>query len=165
MRFYVILLTFICFKTLAVDIKGVVQVNVVKADGLESWYDESTGILAYSDSGVNVQQALVEISDSLAPGLSYNVVANYHQTGQQNLGISQAQLKYKPLSSSSLRWRARAGFFFPKMSLENVDTGWLSPFTYTQSAINSWIGEELRTPGVEFTLYSPGRSRNSPISW
>lgn len=51
------------------------------------------------------------------------------------------------------------------MSLENVDIGWLSPYTYTQSAINSWIGEELRTAGLELSLYSPGRARRSPWSW
>lgn len=149
----------------AVEVKGVVQLNYVKADEQSSWFDQGTGILAYSKDGPNVQQALVELSDNFSNGLSYTIVANYYQIGEQNLGISQAQISYKPLSSNKLRWRGRVGFFYPKMSLENVDTGWLSPFTYTQSAVNSWVGEELRTAGLELTLYSPGRTRNSPISW
>lgn len=150
---------------LAVEVKGLVQVNYVNADGQTSWFDEGTGILAYSKDSVNVQQALIELSDDFSHGLSYAIVANYYALGEQNLGISQAQISYKPLSSNKLRWRARVGFFYPQLSLENVDTGWLSPFTYTQSAINSWVGEELRTAGLELTLYSPGRARNSAISW
>jgi hypothetical protein len=150
---------------IAAEVKGVVQLNYVKADEHPSWFDKDTGILAYSKDSANVQQALVELSDNFASGLSYVVVANYYQLGEQNLGISQAQISYKPLSNSKFRWRARAGFFYPKLSLENVDTGWLSPFTYTQSAVNSWVGEELRTAGLELTLFSPGRARNRPISW
>ena len=158
-------LLLISTKGLAVEVKGLVQLNYVKASDQSSWFEEGTGILAYSQDSANVQQALVEVSDNFSNGLSYEVVANYYQLGEQNLGISQAQISYKPLSSAKLRWRARVGFFYPKLSLENVDTGWVSPFTYTQSAINSWVGEELRTAGLEFTLYSPGRTRNSPISF
>ena len=152
-------------ESYAADVEAVVQLNYVRADSLKSWFEQDTGILAYSEDGVNVQQALVNVSDTFSSGLSYDLVAHYYPLGEQNLGISQAQLSYKPLSQDKLRWRARAGFFYPKMSLENVDTGWLSPFTYTQSAINSWIGEELRTAGLEFTVFSSGRSRNSPFSW
>lgn len=152
-------------RGLAVEVTGIVQLNYVKASEQTSWFDEGTGILAYSKDGTNVQQAFVELSDSFSNGLSYNLVANYYQLGEQNLGISQAYLSYKPLSRSKIRWRGRIGFFYPKLSLENVDSGWLSPFTYTQSAVNSWIGEELRTPGIELSVFSPGRSRNSPISF
>src|SRR6185437_6111030 len=49
-------------------------------------------------------------------------------------------------------WSAKAGAFFPTISLENDDLGWTSPYTLTPSAINSWIGEELRTIGSEGTL-------------
>jgi hypothetical protein len=49
-------------------------------------------------------------------------------------------------------WSAKAGAFFPTISLENDDLGWTSPYTLTYSAINSWIGEELRTIGAEGTL-------------
>lgn len=149
----------------AVEVKALVQLNYVKASEQSSWLEEGSGILAYSQNSANVQQALMQLSDHFSSGVSYEVVANYYQLGEQNLGLTQAQLSYKPLSSTKLRWRARVGFFYPKLSLENVETGWLSPFTYTQSAINSWVGEELRTAGLEFTLYSPGRTRNSPFSF
>ena len=61
-------------------------------------------------------------------------------------------LRYAPASSGDVSWSVKAGAFFPTISLENDDLGWTSPYTLTPSAINSWIGEELRTIGSEGTL-------------
>ena len=149
----------------AAEVNLLVQANYVKADQKASWYQGDTGILAYSDSGANLQQAILDISDTFSSGLSYELVANYYPLGEQHLGVSQAYLSYKPLSQNAIRWRARAGVFYPAMSVENVSQAWLSPYTYTQSAINSWLGEELRIAGGEITLFSPGRARNSAFSW
>lgn len=149
----------------AAEINVLLQANYVSADQKASWYQGDTGILAYSDSGINLQQALIDIRDTFSSGLSYELVANYYPLGEQHLGVSQAQLSYKPLSQQLVRWRARAGVFYPAMSLENVAQAWLSPYSYTQSAINSWLGEELRIAGLEMTLFSPGRVRNSAFSW
>ncbi len=46
----------------------------------------------------------------------------------------------------------KSGAFFPTISLENDDLGWASPYTLTPSAINSWIGDELRSIGSEATM-------------
>jgi hypothetical protein len=46
----------------------------------------------------------------------------------------------------------RAGTFFPQLSLENEQIGWSSFWTVTPSAIDSWVGAELRTIGGEGTL-------------
>ncbi len=61
----------------------------------------------------------------------------------------------KPIWSTSLiRSPASArvydsGAFYPPMSLENRATGWETPYTLTPSPISSWIGEEIRTIGLE----------------
>ena len=47
----------------------------------------------------------------------------------------------------------KLGAFFPSISLENDDLGWASPYTLTPSAINSWVGDELRTIGTEARLH------------
>lgn len=156
---------FIAFRSGAVELSGIIQANLTFSDTTQSFVDRGTGILRYGDNGLNAQQAVLRARQDFGTSFSLDVVANYYQDGEQNIGLSQAQLIYKPLSPATTKFKARFGFFYPAMSLENVDEGWLSPFTYTQSAINSWIGEELRTLGAEFTLYSPGRSRNSPWSW
>src|SRR5206468_4696320 len=64
----------------------------------------------------------------------------------------EAYLRYAPAADGKFSWSVKAGAFFPTISLENDDLGWTSPYTLTPSAINSWIGDELRTIGSEGTL-------------
>ena len=60
--------------------------------------------------------------------------------------------RFAPKSDSAWSWSARAGAFFPTLSLENEQIGWSSFWTITPSAINSWVGGELRTIGAEGTV-------------
>lgn len=57
------------------------------------------------------------------------------------------------LHSSSLR--LRAGAFWLPTSRENVDPLWTSRYTITFSALNSWIGQEVRPIGADLQ-WSPG---------
>ena len=41
----------------------------------------------------------------------------------------------------------------------------MSPYNYTNSAINSWLGEEVRTFGVEASIKRPGRQFRSEHSF
>jgi hypothetical protein len=50
--------------------------------------------------------------------------------------------------------RVRAGLFFLPTSRENTDLFWTSPYTLTNSALNSWIAQEVRPIGVD-VQYSP----------
>ncbi len=45
--------------------------------------------------------------------------------------------------------RLRAGQFFLPTSRENTDRLWSSPYTVSFSALNTWIGEEVRPIGAE----------------
>ena len=87
-----------------------------------------------------------------------------YDDGNEDLGISESFITYKPLSQQ-YRHQWRVGAFYPVFSLENVDTAWHSPYTYSFSAINSWLAEELRIIGAEYQLSRPGRAFNSPHSW
>jgi hypothetical protein len=51
----------------------------------------------------------------------------------------------------------KLGAFFPPISQENDAVGWTSPWTLSPSAIDSWVGEELRTIGVEARLEHRGK--------
>ncbi|HVE71240.1 MAG TPA: hypothetical protein VNI54_07715 [Thermoanaerobaculia bacterium] len=47
------------------------------------------------------------------------------------------------------RFRFVEGAFFLPGSRENVDALWESPYTISSSALNSWLGEELRPIGID----------------
>lgn len=151
--------------SMAVEVSGIVQANFAVADDARSYQNNGTGILRYDDDSLNIQQTVLRLSQDLGSDFNLSLTGNYYEDGEHNFGLTQAVVTYKPLTAGTSKFRVRAGFFYPEMSLENVDKGWLSPYTYTQSAINSWIGEELRTAGIEVSLQNPGRLRKSPWSW
>lgn len=146
-------------------VSGLVQVSVADADKNVSFLSRGPGALRFDDKGPHLQQAVIRVEQDLSPVTSIDVILHGYSDGDQRAGVSQFQLNYRPVSADSVKWRARAGVFYPRMSVENLDIGWTSPFTYTPSAINSWIGEELRVAGAEVTFYSPGRQRRSSWSW
>ncbi len=65
-----------------------------------------------------------------------------------HVGIVEAYAE-ENLNVRSDRLRILAGAFFLPASRENIDSLWETPYTLTPSALNSWMGEELRPIGVD----------------
>ncbi len=99
-----------------------------------------------------VGQATYAVTDDL------HAVAVLRIEPEQPAGIDalEAYASWRPAAHGAWRWSVKAGAFFPPVSLENDDLGWTSPYTLTPSAINSWVGDELRTIGGEGTLVHSG---------
>lgn len=81
-----------------------------------------------------------------ADGVARNGVA---AGGGRRAGIVQAHVDL-----FNDRWRLRAGQFWLPASRENVDPLWNSRYTITFSALNTWVGEEVRPIGADLQ-YSP----------
>ena len=153
----------------AAKITGLAEVSLVstekQASWLNSWMQGGVGLLRYDEQdSIVFNQAFIELEQNLPYNISFNGTAHYQADGEQNLGISEAYLSYLPLSQG-FKHQFKAGFFYPRMSLENADSGWTSPYNYNFSAINSWLAEELRTIGMEWTVSRPGRVHRSPHSY
>jgi hypothetical protein len=73
----------------------------------------------------------------------------YEPSQRSAVDLLESYLRYRPVSLTPWRWSVKAGAFFPPVSEENTAPGWTSPWTLTPSAINSWVGEELRIIGSE----------------
>ena len=69
--------------------------------------------------------------------------------GGWRAGLTEAFLQYRPELGPGFALRFRGGLLFPPTSRENVDPLWQSPYTLTLSALNTWIGEELRPVGLD----------------
>lgn len=149
----------------AQTISGRVEIAIVDADELITWQNNGTGILRPESSGLQLQQGFIRTQYDINQNWSIDTILNVHQDGNEHIGFTQAFARYKPLTPSKIKFKSRIGFFYPGMSIENVAHGWLSPYTFTQSAINSWVGEELRTLGAELSIFSNGRARRSKWSW
>ena len=71
--------------------------------------------------------------------------------GWDRLRLIEAFAAWTPTlnESGSAEIRVKGGFFFPHVSLEHIGEAWSTVYSITPSTANAWIGEELRTTGVE----------------
>src|SRR3569833_1146405 len=97
-------------------------------------------------------EAVAQGTLNLTDGLDAIAVARIEPQDRSVGDAQEAYLSWHPSSDDAFSGSVKAGAFFPTISLENDDLGWASPYTLTPSAINSWIGDELRTIGSEGTL-------------
>ncbi len=66
--------------------------------------------------------------------------------------LTEAYLEYRPYPAGGWRSRVKIGAFYAPISLEHRAAGWTNPYLISSSAINTWVGEELRTIGAEYSL-------------
>ena len=131
-------------------------VSLAATDGEESWLDRGFGKLSTSGDGdgdVSVKPLLSEANLIWRPrfswALSATIVGTFQGGERNEAGISEAYFSYKPMRGSSTRVSARAGLMWPSVSLEHEGADWHVRDTITPSAINSWIGEEVRPLAIE----------------
>ncbi len=139
-----------------VDFELFTDVRLGITDGEPTWLDDWLGKGRFGGKLNGDARADLEIAEVAALfDVEFNwewsafVHAKYDETQDGPVDIVEAYLKYAPSPTSRTRYSVRAGLFFPHISRENVGIAWTSPYTITPSAINSWIGEEIRTLGLE----------------
>jgi hypothetical protein len=69
--------------------------------------------------------------------------------GGQRAGLAAGYVQFRPELTPRLALRFKAGTFFSHTSLENTDRLWQSPYSLTPSALNAWLGEEVRLTGLD----------------
>ena len=134
------------------------DVRVAAADGQKSWLDGGSGKLRSGSEGneFKLRPELGNVSLVWKPqfgwALSGTVVTSVQGGERTQLGLSQAYLTFKPMRGGTLAFSARAGMMWPAVSLEHEGADWHVRDSITPSAINSWIGEEVRPVAVEATV-------------
>ena len=140
------------------QLKGLLEGRIALTDPTPSWQDRGFGKTRYGGSASGEQRGVLtgEASVVAQAHISWNLtaVASLTANEQQRHAVDavEAYLLYKSDPSSAHRFRFKLGAFFPPVSLENTGLAWTSPYTINFSAINTWIGEELRTIGAEATF-------------
>jgi len=93
----------------------------------------------------------------------FSAIATAGEDEQNPVDVTEAFLEWRPYPQSQWRWRARLGAFYPPVSLENRGVGWQSLYSLSPSAINTWVGEEVRSIGVEVSATSVGATLGRDI--
>ena len=142
----------------AVDftVDGYADLRMVVPSNQVSWQDGGLGKLRFgAEDGspdFTFAEAAAELSALITPELIGVASVRIAPKQYTALDLLEGYLRYRPVSTSPFRWSIRGGAFFPPVSLENTEIGWTSPWTLTPSAINSWIGEEVRIIGTEASV-------------
>jgi len=138
------------------DLHALTDVKLVGTDNALGWLDGGQGKTRFGGDRQDGRRLTGAIGEVSAVGLgqfgsafSGYLHLRFDREQDVPIDIVESFLAYRPVSTSAWRFNAKAGAFFPPVSLENVGMAWQSPYTITWSAINSWVGEEVRALGGE----------------
>jgi hypothetical protein len=129
--------------------------RLVLADGEKSWVDGGFGKLRSSGNGddVKFRPQLGNVNLIWQPQFGWTVgatlVGSVEGGERTDTGLSQAYFTYRPMRSGKISFSARAGLMWPPVSLEHEGADWHVRDSITPSAINGWIGEEVKPVALE----------------
>ncbi|NGZ87010.1 hypothetical protein [Duganella aceris] len=142
----------------AAEWRGLLDVRAVAADAPRSFLDGGLG-KTRSEDGLQLGQAVLRGDADLSDTISGTLELSADDRHNGVVDVREAWLGWSPLPTGAWKTRVKVGQFFAPSSVE-IDydgIGWTPKRTISSSAINSWIGEELRTNGVEWSGRRLGR--------
>jgi len=146
------------------QIHGFADLRAVAASDDLTWTKGDLGKTRYGgNDGLHFGAAALSARWQVTPALVAVVDVRAESQDHSRISLIEAFARYRPVSTGAWRWSFKAGEFFPPISLENEGVGWTSLWTLTPSAINTWVGEELRTLGAEVRVEH--RSDNSTLEF
>ena len=153
----------------AVEVSGLLDLRLQANDSKSSWIGGGLDKSRFDSSGggIRLGQAFLRFRGEPVESISATATFSAYDDRRGLLDINEAWLAWQPVPTSGWKHRVRAGSFFPATSLEiDYDSvGWTPRYTVSSSAVNSWIGEELRTNGLEYSLSQNGRMSGSSHSY
>ncbi len=140
------------------QVHGYADLRLVSAADETSWSNGGLGKTRYgnNDDGAHFGGGALAATWQMSPALLGVADVRYQPQDHSSTSLVEAFVRFRPVSTDAWRWSLKAGEFFAPVSLENDGVGWTSLWTVTPSAIDSWVGEELRTIGGEFRVEHRG---------
>jgi len=131
------------------------DISFISTSGHPSWLEGSGGKLRFDEDtdGLKLSRGFIDYEALLTDSVKVHLVSElYHDDFGPTIDLTEAYLQWRPMTESANRYRLKVGAFYPRISLENVGPGWSSAYSINPSAINTWVGEELRSVGLEFSV-------------
>jgi hypothetical protein len=135
---------------------GLLDLRAAGADGQPSFLHGGFGKTRFGGDSSGDWLGHAAIGDAALvwqPQLTWALGATIdaeHQDGQKNaVDLVQAFMTFRPTPVSGLRYAFKAGLYYPPISQEHEGPTWSTVNTITPSAINTWVGEEVKVVGGE----------------
>jgi hypothetical protein len=142
---------------LAID--AILDLRGVDVESQPSWLQGGFGRLQYGSKGPHNHELTGSGDAHVAIDWNPNQylrgyvsgLGRFEQEGAHGSrgGLVEAFIEGRLTPTDHMRLRLRGGTFFLPTSRENTDVLWSSPYTITYSAINTWIGEEVKPTGLD----------------
>jgi hypothetical protein len=140
-------------------VSGTIDLRLAGADGERSWTDRGFGKARFGGGeagGFSPRPVLAEAELVWRPPLGWDLTGTLAVAAQHEqdypVDLIEAFVAWKPVPRGPARLSARAGLMWPPVSLEHEGPAWTVTDMITPSAINSWIGEEVKTVAAEGTV-------------
>lgn len=146
---------------LPANLSAIIDFRVVLTDGERSFSDGGFGKSRFGGGGDNVDpharlaNAELVWHGPLAWGVTGTVAASYQDGQDQPIDLIQAYATWRPVPRGATRFQVRAGLYWPEISLEHAGPAWQVQDMITPSAINTWVGEEVKVIGLEGSATRP----------
>ena len=131
------------------------DLRLVDSDGRNSYIDGGLGKPRYdaNDDGVQLGRARLAWRGAVAGNWHASIDLSAWSLDDHNvIDVTEGWLEWRPVPTSAWRSNVKIGAFYPPISLEHRAAGWTNPYTISSSALNTWVGEELRTIGAGYEL-------------
>lgn len=150
----------------AAELRGDLEIRIGHSASGTSWTNAGLGKAQFDnhESPALTSRGVLRAETELVGDVSAAVAVNADGNRRHTLDVQEAWLSWNPIPTGPWGARLKAGSFFPPMSLEVAyDTvDWYPTRTLSSSAINSWVGDELRINGVELAFHRRGALAGSP---
>ena len=144
----------------AIQWGAVLDLRGVRSGSSESWLSGGLGKTRYGAldghraNVLALGQASLVADAHLTEILAAHVQANFdaepdREARRARAGLVEAFATFRPEPTPHLRLRFKGGLFFPAISFEHPGKAWTTAHTITPSALNTWVGEEMRSTGLE----------------
>ena len=137
------------------EVEASLDLRLVSSDGRASFVDGGLGKLRFdsADQGLQLGRARLAWRGGIGGDWHAGVdVSAWGFDDRHPVDVTEAWLEWRPVPDSAWRSNVKIGAFYPPVSLEHRAPGWSNPYTISSSALNTWVGEELRTIGLAYEL-------------
>lgn len=137
------------------EVEASLDLRLVSSDGRDGFLDGGFGKLRYDSTseGLQLGRARLAWRGGIGGNWHATVDASAWSLHDKNVvDLTEALVEWRPVPDSAWRSNVKLGAFYPPISLEHRAPGWSNPYTLSSSALNTWVGEELRTIGAAYEL-------------
>jgi len=162
------LLLWSCAMSAHAEIEASLDLRLVQSDGRDSFLDGGLGKLRYDtdDDGLQLGRARVAWRGELGGDFHATLDASAWSLDDHHaIDLTEAWVEWRPVPRSAWRHNVKAGAFYAPISLEHRAPGWTNPYTLSSSALNTWVGEELRTIGLAYELEHLGIAEGGRVDY